>query len=275
MPTILLTGANGFLAKAVAAAVPAEWRLVGLVRDGSAIPASSPKYSGIHDSLEALAAAEPRVDAILHLAARVPGAAGIEQDMLHANAGLPIQLLMLYPRARHVLASSVSVYGTPSELPLSVASPARPTTPYGWSKLAAECVVRTAERFAILRLSSVIGRGMRSGSFIPAAVMGARQGRIRLVGQASRTQDYIDVADAAGMFLRAAVRSDNFVTLAVSGLAPTNLEVAELLASLTGASIEMEAGGHSPSFSYTLSGSVELGPCETSLLQTLKAMVEQ
>lgn len=275
MPNILITGANGFLAHSVAEAAPADWRLIGLVRDGTTTSEPTAKWSYIYDSIEALSDAEPQLDVILHLAARIPGVAGIDQDLIYANAGLPIGLLTLYPDSRHVLASSVSVYGTPLVLPTSIASPTRPSTPYGWSKLAAECSVRTANRFAILRLSSVIGRGMRSRSFIPTAVMGARQGCVRLIGNPSRTQDYIDVTDATDMLLRAAVRSDNFVTLAVSGLAPTNLEVAELLASLTGASIEMEAGIPTPSFSYTLSGAVDLGPCKTSLRQTLTAMVEQ
>lgn len=271
---ILVTGANGFLARAVAAAAATESRLVGLVRPGTVLPSTKADWGAVHDSLESLVSEEPTFDVVLHLAALIPRSAGHSHpDLIDTNVGLPSQLATRYPMARHVLASSVSVYGTPAALPLSVDSPTQPSTPYGWSKLSAENFVRTLGHHAVLRLSSVIGRGMRAGSFIPTAVAAARAGCIQVLGDGSRTQDYIDVRDAAAMCLEAAGRRDNFTTLAVSGRAPSNLEVANVLAELTGSTVQCGGKDESPSFAYTLAGAVSLGPCQTPLRQSLREMV--
>ena len=277
MPTtLLITGANGFLARAVANAATSAWRPIGLVRPGCADAPANTGLHGLYNSLDSLTAAEPQVDVVLHLAAWIPRvASAFDPELIAANIGLPAQLLMRYPRSRHILASSVSVYGVPVSLPISVTSPTRPCTPYGWSKLAAENLFRTADHHAILRLSSIVGRGMRAGSFIPAAVAGARAGCIQLRGDGARTQDYIDVRDAAAMCLRAASRHDNFVTLGVSGRTYNNREVAQELAAMTGAGIECFGHDDSPSFAYDLADAVELGPCTFPLRDTLQDMVRE
>lgn len=276
MPTLLITGANGFLACAVADAAASAWRPIGLVRQGRADTSTNTRLHGLYDSLESLTSAEPRIDVILHLAAWIPRVANaFDPELIAANIGLPAQLLMHYPQSRHILASSVSVYGVPASLPLSANSPTQPCTPYGWSKLAAENLFRTVDHHAILRLSSIVGRGMRAGSFIPAAVAGARAGCIELLGDGARSQDYIDVRDAAAMCLRAASRHDNFLTLAVSGRTSTNREVAQELATMTGAGIECSGRDDSPSFAYDLADAVDLGPCTIPLRDTLQDMVRE
>ncbi|WP_158635319.1 NAD-dependent epimerase/dehydratase family protein [Luteimonas cucumeris] len=275
--TILITGANGFLAGAVANAIPRDWRLVGLVRESSIPSVANRRYDGYFESVDALFDAESQVAVVLHLAARIPRSMNHPDPHLAlVNVSLPAQLLARYPWARHVMASSTSVYGRPTMLPISIDTPAAPCTPYGWSKLSAECLVRTASDYAILRLSSIIGCGMRSGSFIPTMVAAARDGRMRLLGDGSRTQDYIDVRDAAAMCVHAALATkDNFVALAVSGRAPTNLQVAEELARLTGAGIEFSGEDASPSFAYTLDRSPALQSSRISLHDTLIEMLSQ
>ena len=277
MPTtILITGANGFLARAIANAGVSDWRLVGLVRQGSAAAIPDIQWNGLYDSVDALCSEHPKVDVILHLAALIPAVANeFDPDLIAANVALPARLMMRYPQARHVLASSVSVFGVPAALPLSAESPMQPCSRYGWSKLAAENLIRTVDHWAILRFSSIIGPGMRVGSFIPAAVAAARAGNILVHGDGSRTQDYIDVQDAADMCLQAAARSDNFLTLAVSGHAFANRDVAEQLARLSDATIQFNGKDDSPSFAYTLADAVRLGPCRISLQETLRNMLHR
>ena len=275
MPTILITGANGFLARTVATQAPADWCMLALVRAADARD-SGRQWHSLHDSIDVLAAAESRIDVVLHLAARIP--ADMQQfdpDLVASNVVLPAQLLMRFPDARHVLASSVAVFGNPATLPLSTASAPAPTTAYGWSKLAAESLVRMARSHAILRLSSIIGRGMRAGSFIPSAVGAALRGRITVRGDGSRTQDYIDVRDAARMCIAAASRNDNVVTLAVSGRAYSNREVAAELAALTGAEVVFAGHDDSASFAYTMAGAVALAPSHHALHETLQQMVAE
>lgn len=270
--TILITGAYGFLARTIASQAPPEWCLIGLVRPGSSMDAAH-GFERLYDSPEAISSSGVQVDAVLHLAAHIPRDMQQFDPQLAANVELPSQLIRHHPAARHVLASSVSVYSLPPSLPMSIASPTRPTTPYGWSKLAAEHLVHITASHAVLRLSSIIGRGMRAGSFIPSAVAAAKNGSITVYGDGSRTQDYIDVRDAARMCIAAAQRTDNFVTLAVSGQAHSNAEVANALSKLTGATIQFAGNDCSVSFAYTLAGAVELSPCLHSLGETLECMV--
>ena len=275
--TVLITGANGFLATVIAEMARPEWRLAALVRGGS-IPAGSarnPRYEAYFDSAEELPAG-PDFAVVIHVAASIPRAGRASVPALvQANVELPARLITKYPSARHVLVSSVSVYGTPSSLPLSIESPTCPTTPYGWSKLAAEHLIRMTHDHAILRMSSIIGRGMPGGTFIPTAVAAAREGAIRLRGDGSRLQDYLHVRDAAMICIEAAARRDNFLALAVSGRACSNLEVARELAIATGASIECGGEDPSPSFSYTLERQVVLPSARVSLQEAIAEMVAQ
>lgn len=272
--TVLITGANGFLARSVAALAPTSWRLAGLVRPGSGTAHRVTALQAHYDSVDALIEGESRVDAVLHLAACIPrDLHQFDPRLAEVNVELPARLLREFPNARHVLASSVSVLASGTRLPLEVSSPTIPQTPYGWSKLAAENLVRMARSHAVLRLSSIIGAGMRPNSFVPTALIAARSGRIVVFGDGSRLQDYIDVRDAARMCIAATQREDNMVTLAVSGRSYSNAHVARELARLTGARIEFAGEDASASFAYTQAGAVDLGPCQHSLRETLEDMV--
>lgn len=271
--TILITGAHGFLARMIASQAPPEWRLIGLVRPGSGAEAAS-GFEHLYRSPDAVAGSGAQVDAVLHLAACIPrDMRQVDPQLVAVNVELPAQLIRHLPAARHVLASSVSVYPPPPSLPVSIASPTLPTTPYGWSKLAAEYLVRTTASHAVLRLSSIIGRDMRDGPFIPSAIAAAMTGTITVYGDGSRTQDYIDVRDAARMCIAAVQRTDSFVTLAVSGQAHSNAQVANALSRLTGATIRFAGEDLSTSYAYTLAGAVDLGACLHSLDETLEYMV--
>lgn len=277
MPTnVLITGARGFLAREIARQSPPDWRLAGLLgsRTERAFPGAE-RFERLHASPEGFGDADAHPDVVLHLAACIPrDMHRFDPRLIASNVELPAQLVRLHPGARHVLASSVSVYGLPASLPISIDTPAVPATPYGWSKLAAESVVRMAASHAVLRLSSIIGPGMRDDSFVPSIVAQARAGRITILGDGSRTQDYIDVRDAARMCIAAARHAANFVTLAVSGRPRSNAGVGEALASLTGAELGFAGSDASPSFAYTLEGAMEPAPGLHSLEDTLAAMVE-
>ena len=268
--TVLITGANGFLAREVAAQAPDHWQCLGLVRRSSRMGGDAT----VCDSVESLLETGCQPDTVLHLAAHIPRDAHAgDPALVTANVLLPAQLLAAYPAARHVLASSVSVYGAPGSLPLRTDTPTRGSTPYAHSKLAAEHLVRLAGRYAILRFSSILGPGMRAGSFVPTALAAARGGLVTVYGDGTRRQDYIDVRDAARMCIAAAEHDDNFTTLAVAARSHSNLDIAQALAALTGAEIRFAGEDASPSFVYTLDGAIDLGPCRHGLTETLGRMV--
>jgi nucleoside-diphosphate-sugar epimerase len=95
------------------------------------------------------------------------------------------------PRVIHV--SSISVYG--EGLHLDEELPARPLSPYGHSKLAAERVWDGYPHVRIVRLSNVYGPGQREdmayATFIRAALSGGGV-RLRDGGRQLRTPTYID-----------------------------------------------------------------------------------
>jgi len=268
---VLITGAAGFLARTVARIAPAHWSLVGLVRSRSS--AAFPRYERIHDSLTTLPASD-QLDCVLHLAASIPSkGVPVPTEMRDVNVGLVGDLIARYPSARHVLASSVSVYGTPVSLPLTVDSESVDPGPYGISKLDAERLIERVQHHAVLRFTSLIGTGMRADSFIPAAIAGARLGTIRVYGDGRRLQDYLAVEDAAAMCIQAAESTASFRALGVSGRSYSNLEVAELLAGFTGASVVFHGADDSPSFAYDIGGERHIGPAHRELPETLSEMV--
>ena len=270
-PVVLVTGANGGLARACRDRLMDSHVAVGLVRPGTG--ASASRWTRLSDDPAELLATTPRVDAVLHLAARIPATGEHPADLLAANVDLVSALVQALPAARHVLASSVSVYGLPGGTALRIDTPAAPVSPYGWSKLAAECLVRQCRRHAVIRFSSLIGAGGRPGTFVPHIVAAARGGSITLHGDGSRQQNYVDLDDAAAMCLRALELDANFVALGVAERSHSNAEVAAMLARLTGACVRHAGTDDSASWVYDRRGSVDLGPCRIPLETTLRNML--
>ncbi len=249
--TILITGANGFLARAVKARIPADRQSLALVRPGTS--SIRDQYIRTFESSNDLAHSVRHIDTIFHLAACIPRDYDLpDPDLLSVNVDLPSRLVAAYPLARHIYASSVAVYGIPQSLPLTIDSPGHQISRYGLSKLAGECVTRQAQSHAVIRFTSIIGVGMRSGSFIPSAVQAALKGCIHVRGDGSRRQNYVDVEDAAQMCIDAATTPDSLIGHGIGECAHTNLEVANMLADLTGASVVKEGADNSPSYDYAM-----------------------
>ena len=269
--TVLVTGANGGLARSVCNRLPKNIVAVGLVRQGTARQPS--QQLQVFDRIDALLADIPHIDAVLHLAARIPSPHERATDLLAVNVDLVSTLIQTLPSARHVLASSASVYGSPDNSPLHINSLPNPVSAYGWSKLAAECLVRQCKNHAVIRYASLIGRNGRPNTFVPSIVAAARDGCITLYGDGRRQQNYVDLDDAADMCLRALVSKTNFTTLGVSDRSYSNNEVAEILSGLTGAVIRHVGIDESPSYTYDCTGAIALGPCLIPLKTTLEDLL--
>ena len=270
---LLITGANGFLARAVVRQMDSGWQLAALVRPGTSAPSHC---HTVCESVDRLIADLDRVDVVMHLAACIPSPPdAAPPELMPVNVGLVEKLTQAYPDARHVLASSVSIFGAPVSLPLTIDSTPHQPNAYGLSKLAAESLVRQMPKHAIIRFSSLIGVGMKRGSFIPTIVSAARAGRIRLLGNGERLQNYLDIDDAALMCIRAASSKKSFIALGIGECSYSNNEVASILAELTGASIVREGNDRSPSYVYEFSDAMDIGQRRASLKESLGKMVQQ
>ncbi len=175
---ILVTGANGFIGRALCARLAAEGREVrGAVRNArqavelpeTVVPAVIGEVGPDTDWSAAL----DGVETVVHLAARVHQAgagagAARAYDLVNRAGTERLALQALERRARRlVFLSSVKVHGEENTLPYREDMPCRPRDPYGESKLAAEEALGRIGRqrgleVVILRPPLVYGAGAKA-----------------------------------------------------------------------------------------------------------------
>lgn len=215
MPRALVTGATGFVGRALTARLLAEgWDVAAMVRDPARLDSA---VEGIDADL-----AEPATlridrgyDALFHLGACLPSAEATERDFQTCNVTATEVLLAGAAQAgvrRFVYMSSISVIGTPATTPVAEDHPAAPNNPYSTSKLAAEqaCVAAwtCGQSVVALRLTSPYGAGMAKGTVLPVFVARALRGEpLTWHGEGSRAQDFVHVDDVVAGCLAAATAS--------------------------------------------------------------------
>ena len=248
---ILITGGGGFLGQALLRKIRHRDNVLVRLERTMRSDASSNVYTSVDDVFKS----HPAFDLIYHLAAYIPENS-VDVSLLDSvNIGLTKRLTELYPNARFVFASSVSVYGVPEILPISVNSRFINPGAYGRSKIDAENCIRQTESYAIIRFSSIVGVGMTRITFVNRVIADAKSGSIIIWGDGGRKQNYIDVQDAAQMLIAAALSPDNII---INGVAPkswSNIEIARLVSRLTNSPVEFKGQDDSPSFEYEIGDS--------------------
>lgn len=226
MKRVLITGINSFLAKELCKLIENDFSIYGLVNRNSE---NVPDYVTIVSS-EQLASLNDDFEFVFHIAAYIPDKSNQESKLLFdTNVKLTETLLAKFKKARFIFASSVSIYGDGNRL-INETSPSINVNEYGQSKLSAEQLVKKHTTFAILRISSMYGVGMKKSTFLPLIIENAiNKGKIILLGNGARKQDYIHVSDVARMLFAAANCKYNFTGLAVSGKSCSNVEIAEMI----------------------------------------------
>ena len=151
---LLVTGGAGYIGSVVAAQLLAAGHEVVVLDDLStghadAVPAGARFVRGDLrcDALRELAG----IDAVLHFAAKSLVAESVADPGLYwsANLGGTLALLDALRVAgvrRLVFSSTAAVYGEPESVPISETAPARPTSPYGASKLAVDTALAEQAR---------------------------------------------------------------------------------------------------------------------------------
>jgi UDP-glucose 4-epimerase len=159
---LLVTGGAGYIGSVVAAMALREGHQVTVLDDLStghadAVPDGAALAEGrVRDRAGALLA--DGVDAVLHFAAKSLVAESVAKPALYWDNNLGGTLALLEAMrvtgvSRIVFSSTAAVYGEPEHTPIEEAAPARPTSPYGASKLAVDTAL--AEYARMHRIGAV------------------------------------------------------------------------------------------------------------------------
>ena len=222
-PRALVTGANGFLGRALSARLHAEgWRVVRAVRrapnedSGDTLVLGMDAWTG-GTIVAALAEAAP--DVVFHLAGSPwaqPVAAMYETNVMLAARLLDAAAAMAR-RPGVVLVGSAAEYGFVSEdrQPVTEDSRCAPYTHHGIAKhaqtqLGLACA-RAGMPVLIARLFNLVGSGMPSRLALASFAAQIRAGTTQLrVGDLDVARDFIDVTEAARLIAALAAQRDQF-----------------------------------------------------------------
>ena len=150
-------------------------------------------------------------------------------ELFNVNVDLLSKFLYKFKSARFILTSSISVYGN-NTLNINENSFSSNVSAYGLSKLWAEQIISKHHSFAIMRISSMYGVGMKKVTFLPLIIHNAIfSNEITLLGDGSRLQNYIHVDDVAVSLVAAAKTRVNGIFLSVSDCSNTNIEIAQVI----------------------------------------------
>jgi UDP-glucose 4-epimerase len=233
---VLVTGGAGYIGSVVAAQLIAAGHEVTVLDDLStgyadAVPAGATFVKGTVRECAAEVLADG-AEAVLHFAAKSLVGESVAEPAKYwsTNLGSTISLLeaMREIQVRTIVFSSTAaVYGEPERAPITETDPARPTNPYGASKLAADTALTEFARLygfgaASLRYFNVAGahraddgtwlgeRHNPETHLIPTVLASVAAGRrVQIFGEDYPTpdgtcvRDYIHVTDLADAHLRA------------------------------------------------------------------------
>ena len=194
---VAVTGANGFVGRAVVSALVGAGRDVVAVTRSGAVPGVDTRSAAL-DRPDEVAAALADVDAVCHLAAvvRVRDSLADPLGTWRTNLGGTLAVLgALRPGARIVLASTAAI--SDDHRP--------PAHPYGAAKLAADLAARDATVGGALgaislRLANAAGPGDADRTRLVPAILAAASepaGEFVVNGDGSAVRDLVHVADVA------------------------------------------------------------------------------
>jgi UDP-glucose 4-epimerase len=274
---VLVTGASGFIGRAVVAALRnRDVPVTAVDRE----PPDQSWDSGVEvvtgdlaDQQVCIAAFETRPRAVIHLAALTSVLRSVDAPMRTFAENVTItQVLLELSRGsgvgQFVLASTNAVVGDVGASTITADLPLRPLTPYGATKAAGEMLLSAYSgsyglSTAALRFTNVYGPGMsHKDSFVPRLMRAALTGTgVRVYGDGLQRRDLVYIDDVVAAILLALDNGFDGRTIVGSGSSVSVLELVEAVRSVTGSPIPAEhvdaPAGEMPAVVVDVSASAE------------------
>jgi nucleoside-diphosphate-sugar epimerase len=155
-----------------------------------------------------------RPTAVINCSGAVRGSA---EEMMRGNVTVVSNLITALtahaPEARLVQLGSAAEYGAPATAgPMSERTPARPSSPYGYSKLAAtELVLRARSQdlsATVLRIFNVSGPQSPTSTMLGNLIARLQESDTITLDSVDGWRDYVDVRDVAAAAVGAALLAD-------------------------------------------------------------------
>jgi UDP-glucose 4-epimerase len=223
---ILITGVGGFIGSHVARRFLAEGYSVVGVDDLSSgkranIPDGVQFIQGDLKDLATINRLPTDCRQILHLAGQSSGEISFDDPVADLEMNVISTLRLIDYGIRHsaeriIYASSMSVYGSVPDAPISESHHPKPLSCYGVGKLSSENYLRIYQNklpFVAMRMFNVYGpgqdlRNLRQGMVSIYLAQALVSGRIEVKGGLERFRDFIFIDDVVEAWYRASTRSE-------------------------------------------------------------------
>ena len=226
MGKILITGVGGFIGSNVARRFLAEGYSVVGVDDLSSgkranIPDGVQFIQGDLKDLATIMRLPTDCRQILHLAGQSSGEISFDDPVADLEMNVISTLRLIDYGIRHsaeriIYASSMSVYGSVPDAPISESHHPKPLSCYGVGKLSSENYLRIYQNklpFVAMRMFNVYGpgqdlRNLRQGMVSIYLAQALVSGRIEVKGSLERFRDFIFIDDVVEAWYRASTRKE-------------------------------------------------------------------
>ncbi|MFZ4517062.1 MAG: NAD-dependent epimerase/dehydratase family protein [Microthrixaceae bacterium] len=266
---VAVTGADGFIGRAVVARLLAGGRTVqavagppgtsagepGQVPEGQMSAGAELRGRGDLEEPGLLEGLLEGAGAVVHLAGPASVARSFDDPAgyVRVHTGGTARLCAAMAAAgvrRLVLVSSAEVYGRPVANPVAETAATAPRSPYGAAKVGAEAVAGAAARrgeleVVVVRPFSVYGEGMAPWSVLGGLLDAARAGSPLHVRDPRPVRDFVhvdDVAELLAVALEVPAGDAPVVLNAATGVGTSVGELMDVVARVTG----VPAGGPAP-----------------------------